>query len=164
MIYTGIGSRKTPHKVLGIMYGIGASLAKRGDTLRSGAADGADSSFESGCDLLNGLKEIYIPWRGFNNKEGIYVSDVTQAKEIASKIHPAWDKCSDGARSLHARNVFQVLGADLLTPTEFVVCWTPKGEDSGGTRTAIVLAKENNIPVYNLAKKEDINELFKNYL
>ena len=33
-----------------------------------------------------------------------------QAEEIASRIHPAWHKCGKGARKMHTRNVFQVLG------------------------------------------------------
>jgi hypothetical protein len=42
------------------------------------------------------------------------------------------------------------LGGDLKTPSSFLVCWTPNGEDVGGTRTAIVLARKNNIEILNL--------------
>ena len=48
------------------------------------------------------------------------------------------------------RNVFQVLGADLKTPTEFIICWTDK---YGGTQQALRIAKSFSIPVFNLFKK-----------
>jgi len=48
--------------------------------------------------------------------------------------------CSDYAKKLHGRNVKQVLGDDLKTPSDFLLCWTKEGKDVGGTRTAIVLA------------------------
>ena len=76
--------------------------------------------------------------------------------EIASEIHPAWHRCSDFAKLLHARNVNQVLGHDLKTPSSFVVYWAipAGGSCKGGTRTAVELAKKHNIPTYNLYHKE----------
>jgi hypothetical protein len=79
---------------------------------------------------------------------------------MAAETHPKWESLGGGARSLHARNVHQVLGEDLRTPSEFVVCWTPDGceteaersKETGGTATAIVIAYRHNIPVYNMAK------------
>lgn len=56
-IYAGIGSRKTPKKILEQMRNISSFLAKEGYTLRSGGADGADSAFEDGCDLVLGEKK-----------------------------------------------------------------------------------------------------------
>jgi hypothetical protein len=52
----------------------------------------------------------------------------------------------------------QVLGEDLMHPSEFVVCWTPDGcerhEDrglvTGGTGTAISVASQMGIPVFNV--------------
>ncbi len=53
---------------------------------------------------------------------------------------------------MHARNAHQVLGQDLESPSLCVICWTPKGELKGGTRTAIVIAEQNDIPVFNFGK------------
>jgi len=47
--YTGIGSRKTPYQVQQQMQRIAQFLAKKGYTLRSGSANGADSAFEEGA-------------------------------------------------------------------------------------------------------------------
>jgi hypothetical protein len=157
-IYTGIGSRSTPQSILDKMVNIAKALAGRGYTLRSGAADGADSAFEKGCDLVCGPKEIYLPARKFNNSKSILYHVGEDALELASTIHPAWDKCSGFAKLLHARNCYQVLGKDLKTPSLFVVCWTENGKAVGGTATAINLAIKNNIPVFNLALMDNIKD------
>lgn len=164
--YAGIGSRSTPEKMQGFMSCLAAMLCEKEYILRSGGAEGADLAFERGCNLVdNNRKEIFLIGKSRRDKDdltGVIVgkgSKYQEAKEIAGNIHPAWDRCSDVAKSLHTRNVFQILGLSLEDPVEFVVCWTPKGEDVGGTRTAIVLARNNDIPVYNLAKKDEIVKL-----
>lgn len=140
--YAGIGARSTPLHVLKKMTDLAVILENKGFILRSGGADGADKAFESGVsDPAN--KEI------FKSK----YRALPEAEEIASKIHPAWHNCSEYARQCHARNVHQILGEDLMTPVEFVVCWTPNGEPVGGTRTGILLAESRNIPVINLGKE-----------
>jgi predicted Rossmann fold nucleotide-binding protein DprA/Smf involved in DNA uptake len=50
--YAGIGSRSTPPEVITVMEEIAQRLAENGWLLRSGAADGADSSFERGSPIL----------------------------------------------------------------------------------------------------------------
>lgn len=156
--YTGVDSRQTPKEVLELMTKIAVYLDKEGYILRSGGADGADKAFEKGSTH----REIYK------------ANDATiEAMEMAAKYHGNWFACSPYAKKLHGRNVFQVLGRDLKTPSEFVVCWTQDGcekhEDrsfiTGGTGTAISVASEHGITVWNLAKgnnlrhwKERINE------
>lgn len=154
--YTGIGSRKTPSAILALMGVLARIYVKAGYTLRSGGANGADSAFHMSVAFNDGLAEIFLPWPKFNGKVGndFIVMDDPHAMELAASIHPAWDKCSQGARKLHARNCHQVLGRDLETPSEFIVCWTPGGLDKGGTAIAIKLARMYDIPVYNLFHKD----------
>ena len=154
MYYTGIGSRETPINVLAHMTEIANKLQLRGYTLRSGGAEGADTAFENGSTL----KEIYLPWYKFNDNKSHLFSPTQEAFEMAGKIHPDWDKLSWGAQKLHARNVHQVLGKDLKTPSEFLVCWTKNGKESGGTATAIKLAKLHNILVFNLYDSDIFNK------
>ena len=66
--YAGIGSRETPVRVLEAMRRCAQTLGRAGFTLRSGGAGGADTTFEKGCDDVQGEKEIYIPWNGFGAK------------------------------------------------------------------------------------------------
>ena len=155
MHYAGIGSRETPQDVLSLMQKIGRALALKEYTLRSGGANGADTAFEQGCDMVEGKKEIFLPWRNFNNHNSELFNVSNEALNMASNLHPAWDKCSQGAQRLHARNCYQILGENLDTPVEFVVCWTKYPKASGGTALGVRLAEENNIPVFNLVNGID---------
>lgn len=147
--YAGIGSRETPLDIMAFMTKIARWLDRRDYVLRSGGADGADTAFAKGSTH----KEIFLPWEGFNGSWGSPVVDPaiwTRAEQIASNFHPAWDRCSPAARKLHTRNVYQVLGADLKTPSRFVVCWTKDGKASGGTGQALRIAEASRIPIFNL--------------
>ncbi len=148
--YSGIGSRQTPQEVCEYFAEIASILEDHGFILRSGAADGADSAFERGVKNIKN-KEIFLPWKGFNNHYSVLLPD-DKCFSIVEKIHPAWNKLSNGAKKLHARNVKQVLGDNLDDPVEFVLCWTINGEIKGGTATAINIAKKLDIPVFNFGK------------
>jgi hypothetical protein len=145
--YCGVGSRQTPDEVMAEMRMIAAILRENGYILNSGGADGADTAFEDGA---GDEKQIFLPWEGFNGRDGIVAGGKTAARKIAMRIHPYWDNLTQGGKKLHTRNACQVLGFDLKTPVDFVVCWTPDGKPSGGTRTAVIIAEEHGIPVYNL--------------
>ena len=156
--YAGIGSRETPLATLSEMVTVAAELAGRNWMLRSGNAEGADSAFLEGTKAVNGPREIYVPWNGY---EGAYhgVDGVFNAMDLpnwgtanamAIKMHPAWTKCSRGAQLLHTRNIYQILGQDLKSPVNCVIAWTKDGKATGGTGQAIRLAEYLEIPVFNL--------------
>jgi hypothetical protein len=162
-IYTGVGSRETPGPILATMSDIAEALARAGYILRSGAADGADHAFEIGAQRVPaGSLEIYLPWKGFNGSTSLRYVVTEAALALAETVHPHWAQLKDPVRKLHARNCYQVLGETLLRPAEFLICWTPDGCESelkrtrstGGTATAIVLAQRNNIPIFNLQRKD----------
>jgi hypothetical protein len=152
--YAGIGARKTPKITLDEMKVIASILSKEGYTLRSGGAHGADQAFEKGC---KGPKEIYIPWflfNGYIEDDQIFnaarLNNYQEAKTIAAKFHPTWNTLSSTSRKYHTRNVYQILGKDLNTPSNLVVCWTSDGKASGGTGQALRMAKHYKIPIINL--------------
>lgn len=163
--YAGIGSRKTPPEALALIRRIGRTLALRGLTLCSGAAPGADAAFEAGCDEVSGPKEIYLPWQRFNGHESTRFPPPEEAEAIAAVCHPNWRACSPAARLLHARNVQQVYGGSLDAPVDFVLFWAPPGEGiaTGGTATAVRLATETEIPVFNL-RIETIAHAFRTFV
>lgn len=159
MIYTGIGARRTPSVILREIYAIGVRLASEGYTLRSGAADGCDYTFEAGCNSISGPSEIYLPWKDFNNHTSPFNTQCDDARELAKDLYGArWDILSHAGKCLMTRNVYQVLGLDMESDSDFVICWTPDGCESenkrtfrtGGTGQAIALASRRNIPVFNL--------------
>lgn len=150
MIYTGIGARSTPPEIRKAMVSMGRFMAEWGHTLRSGGAQGADEAFETGCDERNGEKEIYLPFARFRGNESPLFGSCREARMIAKKYHPVWEILGDTARDFMGRNTYQILGKDLKTPTDFVICWTHNGAEKGGTSQAIRLAKDYGIPVINL--------------
>ena len=125
--YAGIGSRETPADVLYAMGAIAVRLSYKGWTLRSGGAPGADSAFAQGAwdaftegdgdGRMLTRPEIYLPWLGFESiGNARLVNPQPETFSIAEQFHPAWDRLSQGAKRLHARNVHQILGPDVTTP------------------------------------------------
>lgn len=159
--YAGVGSRKTPKHILTLMQLIAFKLAEQGWILRSGAAEGADTAFYRGVEeyvaktphaKIENHAEIYIPWSTFgmfdlSKHPEVHVLanyDYTKANEIAATVVPHWENCNIAAKSLHSRNVFQVVGTSFKNPSKMLICWAPhdlEGNIKGGTRTAWVLAK-----------------------
>lgn len=151
--YTGIGARKTPEPMLENIRRAAVFMANHGYTLRSGAADGADKAFEEGCDSVQGKKEIYLPWENFNGHKSNLWKPGKIAHNVAEKYHPTWDKLSDGAKKMMARNVNQMFGIHLTQNTKLVICWTPEGKITGGTGQALRIAKDFKIPVINFGSQ-----------
>lgn len=156
-IYTGIGSRDIPQEIYSLFTKLGSSLAKCGYTLRSGGADGSDKAFEVGCDKYKGLKEIYVPWKGFNGSESELYNITDEMYRMAEKYHPYWNNLKNGAKKLHARNCSQILGNDLKTPTGFVICYTKDGKLQGGTAQALRIANDYKIKVFNAGLYGDLD-------
>ena len=171
-VITGIGSRETPTADLRLLTAIAKSAEERGMRGRSGGAGGADLAFEKGFSDPKNV-DVILPWKTFLPK-GMTQADVTaylgreriksgpgapvmlegeyiaKARAMAAEYHPAWDKCSDGAKSLHSRNMPQVLGMQLNQPTDVVIAWTVDGKATGGTGQAIRVAEDLGIAVANL--------------
>ena len=137
---------------------IATSLRHRGFLSRSGGAAGADTAFGE-------VDELWLPWRGFRgHRNGLLPTP--GHFEVASLLHPRWRSLDPPVRSLHARNVGQILGMTVV-PSRFVVCWTPDGAQrasevsskTGGTGTAIKLASLCGIPVFNLQREGALQNL-----
>lgn len=158
-IYAGIGSRETPAHILDRLEKMATYLANRGFILRSGGADGADSAFEKGCDSVSGKKEIYLPWKGFNKNDSTLCNITPIALKMAENYHPAWNRLKEPAKSLMARNCYQVLGYDLNEPADFIACWTKDGKASGGTGQALRIAKTIDIPIFNFHNERAFDDL-----
>lgn len=169
--YAGVGSRETPNEVLELFERLAGFLGDRGCVLRSGGAEGADTAFENGCG--NHKKEIFLPWK-MEGREAAFTGSTPEAEEIVKKYHSAWDSYTWTSKKLLGRDAFQVLGLDLKTPVDFVICYTEGGNLKGGTSTAIKLAMDNGIPVLNAGNyfdevghfnetlfKADFNALYK---
>lgn len=160
---TIIGSRETPKDILDFMRNIAKYCAAKGIIVRSGKAGGADAAAIYGCmdallaGKLNAIPEMYIPWKGFGHESMTTKWDSVQgsnekAELMAKAIHPAWERCSDGVKKLHTRNVCQILGKNLDDPTDLVLYWCKEnqGEPTGGTATAVNLGKHHGCNRVNM--------------
>ena len=144
------------------MEQIGSMKARKSWRLLSGAAKGADSAFEAGCVKEGGAKTIILPkagWEGRRGPDYLVMTDAEreQAEAYLAKVleplHLQRIKASDFAYRAHTRNVWQVLGPDFQSPVQHVICWCPKDSNGrllGGTATAVKLADNAGIRVYNL--------------
>lgn len=154
--YAGIGSRETPLEVQAVMTGLATLLEQWGLVLRSGGAAGADSAFARGT-AQPASREIFVPWERFaeplyHGEEVVATAQPTYgaAEALAAEHHPNWQACRAGARKLHSRNMMQILGRGLQSPSGAVICWTRDGKATGGTGQAMRLALARGVPVFNL--------------
>ncbi len=156
MIITGIGARVTPDEFLDFFEELGKEARERGWWVRSGHADGADYAFEMGA------KErclVYLPWTNFNREKPVLGHAAShplrdEVLKIVYKHQPYAKDLKDPVKLIKSRNVYQVLGVDLKSPSVVVVCWTDEGAITGGTGLAIQIAMDYGIPVVNVGDHE----------
>lgn len=161
--YAGIGSRRTPTEILLLFKKLAFVLAENGYVLRSGAAPGADQAFEIGCDAAGGNKEIYLPWKNFQDSSSDLFEVKDNAMSLARKFHPDFDELPSGAKKLIARNGYQILGRSLSSPVDFVLCYTNRGKNVGGTAQGIKIANSIQIPVFNAGSYSSIDKFEKDF-
>ena len=166
-VYAGIGSRRTPADVLARMRQIASGYGRAGWMLRSGASPGADKAFLAGALAGGGHAELFLPEPGFEREAwieaeasgavAVTTAPSEEAYALAATLHPRWAELSAHEQALLARDCHQVLGADLATPSRFVICWAAGGSRDGagmyeeGTGQALRLAARCGVPVFNLA-------------
>lgn len=146
-----IGNRYgVPEEVIQYLENLGFYLGSIGFTLNSGGAAGCDQAGERGFDRGNFPKNI---------RKAKHATP--EAISLASEFHDAWHVCTEYVRQLHGRNSMIVLGDDLKTPVQAVICYAVS-EIKGGTALGIKIARRYGIPIYNLAKKNHgIDEFIK---
>lgn len=176
MYYTGVGSREISSEEASIIVAVSTYLADLGFILRSGHAKGSDECFEYGALLstksnANYNRDIYVPWNSFDGAKVestlINVGDWDNYKldwveSLARVVHGGWHNLSSGAKTLHSRNIPQVLGNDLKSPSRFLLFCsdiTSGGNVKVGTATAVKLAKAYSVPCFNVRNKTK-RELF----
>lgn len=155
LTFAGIGNRETPPEALAICAAISSILAEAGYVLRTGGATGCDQAFLSTASMH---AEIYVPWHNFEGFP-MWWEIPKAAYELACKYVPYLNKVkSKGVVLMHSRNMMQVMGPDLKTKSDFVVCYTQNGRQENyegyvnqcGTDSAITCARDHGIPVINI--------------
>ena len=174
-----IGSRKLKESSYPqdyqIFYNLALLAATNGVIMRSGGAEGADlcaetAYFEASKENPEVLKlvEIFVPWRSFNASNPLhkhYSKSLPGVEEeeclltVMNESH--YLNLSNGAALLHLRNCKEILGDNLDSPVDVVICFTVNRKVVGGTATGIKLAINSGIPVYNIygATEEEVRFL-----
>lgn len=174
--WTGIGSREVPNEIAELQVEIGRRMATLGYVLLSGGAAGSDTNFHKGvCEVDPSLAEIWIPWSGFMkellpSKESVRIipdkhdMDIARQYYLDNNIIPWFDNMKQGAQKLHGRNYFQVFSDQTGNlPASSVVIYAAeentRGEVKGGTRSAVMIARNEKLPTFNLMIPEQKDKI-----
>lgn len=165
--YVGTGNKEAPPNVLETMKRLASELSGFGYTLRTGALDGPDQAFEDGDPKC----ELYLPWRGFNNRESKLTFNTPESLGTAKMFHTGFDGLKPAIQAFLAKNARMVLGKDMKSPAMFVICWSEDGAETQREKTqrtgnvghVIAIANALKIPVFNLGKP-DAEARLKTYL
>lgn len=158
LTYAGIGSRNAPITIIRRSSHIAKRLEHQWFVLYTGGAYGCDTAFMAGTQFYKCfMPSSYHNGRVANRQDLIDCSNLSNWNEallLVNKYHPNPLALKPYATALMARNVYCILGEDLQSPVDFVLCWTPNAEDVGGTAQGIRIARDWNIPVFNLANDD----------
>lgn len=159
--YAGIGSRKLSASELALCRDIGEYLANLGWTLQTGACTGADQAFANGALHANGKVLLCLPWDSYEKDwvswarkkkaDTLTLNNSHEHAWTSIKDHPAYNKLSQGAKRLHARNYL------IVQNTQLVLAWPKKNQwgQLGGTGRGMDIANQMGIELLNLNSLED---------
>ncbi len=153
-----IGKREVTPDDEKLLMKIGGYLATQGHTVSSGNAEGSDRFFALGANMVDpALVELHFPKLNHNPKfiwllnKTVVDGDNPEYRELAVKLHPAWDSLPDFVKKLHTRNVGIVKGCALVIA---LPNWGKPG--GGGTGMGLRVAEELLIPILDLTKEADL--------
>ena len=161
--YAVICNPDCPEDVLAQMRNVGLRLDADGWTLRTAGGVGAEEAFEKSTEN----KEVYIPWRNFNNRDSKLSRNLPQANDVVRPFAPSFDTLKPAVQTIIASKAHTVLGKDLKNPVRFMLTWTLDGCESAANKTAktgfagvsIALASSLKIPVFNLKNPNALTRL-----
>ena len=165
LTYAGIGSRNAPITVIRRASHIAKRLEHQWFVLYTGGAYGMDTAFMAGTQFY----KCFMPSSFHNGRTSnradlidcTSLSNWNEALQLVNKYHPNVNALKPFGLKLMARNSYCILGEDLKSPVDFVLCWTPNGEDVGGTAQGIRIARDWNIPVFNLANDDILADVLR---
>lgn len=154
--YTSINTDSIPRKILNIMTEMAVILEAKGWILHSDGVNQTDLALEK--KVIE--KKIFIPYRGYNNLEGISCC-LNKGKNIIERICPTWNEYSNEIKRIYCRDVNKILGEDFNKKVDFVICWIPNYKEVKNKILGIKVAEENNILIVNLANEDILYAMLK---
>jgi hypothetical protein len=116
--------------------------------------------------------EVWSPWRATPPQLGYYV--LANALYARIQAHEIWgllrgwlaretpsvdlDALPSNTQRLYACAILTILGEDLESPGDRLICWTPDGQMVGTIRIAWMVACYAGVDVHNLAKPSTLDQ------
>lgn len=158
--YTVILDKAVPENILAKVEEIVKVLSGHGFTLRYGGTEEFESRFEKVAER----KELILPWRDFNEKQSKFTFNNDRSLAVAKMFHPTFDTMKKGVQAFLARNARLILGHEMKSPTNFLICWTDDGCESLREKTSatgfvghpIAIASAAHVPIYNLNRENSV--------
>lgn len=153
-----MGSKEHPAEILRLAQEVAEYLKSVSGfkiIIRTGGNDGIEKVI---ADSL-GNKEVFLPWKGFNNnRESKYTKPSPGCEDVIRKIILTFDNIKEGAKPIFLRIAHVILGKDLNARAECLITYSPDGAETkekvnsktGYASSSILLANAAKIPVFNL--------------
>lgn len=159
--YAGTGDAVVSKDIADALIDIANVLEEQGYILRVRGDEGTEEALVSGIPEDSDRIEVYPPWKGFVDWYNNYEMPTPGAFEMAWKVHPTWHDLTPDDRRYHAAGTLLVMGKDLKTPCDFLLCYTDKDQPNDDVQQVIRIADCNLIPVFDLGLGVDytLNQL-----
>jgi predicted Rossmann-fold nucleotide-binding protein len=145
-----IGTREPSREKFELLRDIAAYLARKGHTIATGGAYGCDQAAMEGASSVNPqLLQVFLPWVSYNKEIVpanciVFTNQSKEAIESVKIYHPAYDRLTQGALKLHARNY------DIINGCKYVIALPSHKPGGGGTGQGIRIATDMRIKLYNM--------------
>lgn len=165
--YVVTGNKEAPPSIVAELESLVKRIEALGYTTRTGGLDGVDSAVEKVSTKL----ELYLPWKGFAEKESKLYWNDDLAMQAAKKYSPVFDNLKPVVQAFLAKNARMVLGTKFDSNALFLLCWSDDGAEAkkdvtsrtGNVGHVILIANSIGIPIFNLGN-EDTKQRLYNYL
>lgn len=162
--YYGTSEKDTPVSILDLMREIGIKFGEANSILHYRKNNVGGEAFYSGTEISVGITSCSYELNRF-------LDAINWAKRLWNKCEnreTEWELLSDGQKNILVSAIVNVMGIDLKTPIDMLICWTDCTK-CNETTIALDVAKEYNnltshpIAIINL-QKENHRTMMKNAL
>lgn len=152
--YAISGDKETPPEILVKVQSLLTQLEGLGWTVRTGT----DGPVEELAAKGTSKNELILPWSDFNGYQSKLTWTTERARIIAKRFSPVYDTLPKGVQTIQAKNARLVLGHNMISPSRFLIVWSPDGAECGKQCTnktgfmkhIISIASAAGVPVFNL--------------
>lgn len=163
--YVATGNRNPPEHIVEKMIDIAKDLESHGYILRTGGLDGPDDALFR----VIPSRELYLPWKGFSDKDSKLYFNTKETSILASKYHPAFDTLKPAIQAFLGMNTRMVMGKDLRSAAMFALVWSEDGAELDRDRTSktgnighvLAIANARRMPVFNIQREDAKDRLYR---